>query len=299
MEHLSLKQLRLYPLTTHFTVKAVNLETSEIKISKDIVYFEYSTKYLSYLKHLNCQGFNVFFFPARQGGGRVDFLLDDLKKEGIDKLTRDGLKPLYILETSPSNFQAILRFNIAIEDKDEYLEINRILVKTYGADVGSIGTEHFFRLAGFTNRKEKYCQNGQYPFVKLTVSGGALDKSLLPVIPKKNKILKEYPTAPDPAGLGKKRQQQKNIPQPPARPGGEKKDNNSCDKYILGIYASGGLADISLLDWKVARIGLSRGFSESEIAASMRKYSPNLESRKKGHIDDYITRTIRNASARL
>ena len=296
MEHLSLKQLSLYPITTHFIVKAINLETGEIKVIKDIVYFEYSTKYLAYLKHLNCAGFNVFFFPAGAGGGRVDFLLDDVKKQDIDKLIADGLKPLYILETSPENWQAILRFDVNIQDKDEYLEINRYFVKKYNADAGSIGTEHFFRLAGYTNRKEKYCRNGQYPFVKLTVSGGALDKSLLPALT--NKILKEYPTAPDPAGLGKKRQQQKNIPQPPALPGGEKKDNNSCDKYILGIYTSGGLADISLLDWKVARIGLSRGFSESEIAASMRKYSPDIENRKKGHIEDYISRTIRNASAR-
>ena len=193
MEHLSLKQLNFYPLTTHFIVKAVNLETSEIKISKDIVYYEYSTKYLKYFKFLNMQGYNVFFLPARKGRGRVDFLLDDLKEESIDELIKDGLKPLYILETSPSNFQAILRFNIAIEDKDEYLEINRYFVKKYNADAGSIGTEHFFRLSGYTNRKGKYCRNGQYPFVKLTapVSGDALDKSLLPILPRKSKIPKK------------------------------------------------------------------------------------------------------------
>ena len=166
MEHLSLKQLSLYPITTHFSIKAVNFATGEIKIIKDIVYYQYSTKYLSYLKHLNCQGFNVFFFPARKGGVRVDFLLDDLSKQTIDQLINDNLKPLYYLETSPSNFQAILRFDVNIQDKDEYLEINRILVKTYGADVGSIGTEHFFRLTGYTNRKEKYKdKNGQYPLV--------------------------------------------------------------------------------------------------------------------------------------
>ena len=284
MEHSSLKQLSLYPITTHFSIRAVNFATGDIKISKDIVYYEY-TKYLKYFKFLNTQNFNVFFFPAAKGGGGcVDFLLDDISKQTIDQLINDNLKPLYYLETSPSpgNYQVILRFSAEI-DKDQYLEINRYFVKKYNADAGSIGTEHFFRLSGFTNRKEKYKdKNGQYPFVKLTapVSGGALalDKSLLPALT--NKILKEYPTTPRPCGSG------------------EKKDNNSCDKCILGIYTSGGLADISLLDWKVARIGLSRGFSQDEIAASMRKYSPDIENRKKGHIEDYLSRTIINASAR-
>ena len=73
MEHLSLKQLSLYPITTHFFVKAINLETDEIKVKKDIVYFEYSTKYLAYLKHLNCAGFNVFFFPRPAAGGACRF----------------------------------------------------------------------------------------------------------------------------------------------------------------------------------------------------------------------------------
>ena len=288
MEHLSLKQLSLYPITTHFIVKAVNLETGEIKVIKDIVYFEYSTKYLAYLKHLNCAGFNVFFFPRPAEGGRVDFLLDDLKKESIDELIKDGLKPLYILETSPANFQVILRFNTTIEDKDEYLEINRYFVKKYNADAGSIGTEHFFRLAGYTNRKEKYCRNGQYPFVRLTAATDepvVLDKSLLPILPRKSKI-------------PKKDNINTTAPLPPMA-AGEKKDNNSCDKYISATYnnfSKGG--DISLVDWKVTRLALAAGFSQDEIAAAIRKYSPNIETRKSGHIQDYILRTIRNASAR-
>ncbi len=278
MNHLSLKQLSLYHLTTLFEIKAVNLNSGEIKVIKDIVYLEYSTKYLKYLMFLNTKGFNIYFFPARKGGGCVDFLLDDLTEVGIDGLFRDGLKPLYYLETSPGNCQAILRFNASISDKVEYLAVNRHLVEKYNADPNSIGTEHFFRLSGFTNRKAKYLKNSLYPFIKLFVFGNTLDESLLPKV----KSSKKTPTAP--------RQ---------LRWQGKKEKNGRCDNFISAIYRAGGISDISRLDWKVVRIALQKGFSEIEIAAAIRKYSPNLEARKAGHVEDYLLRTIRNAALNL
>ena len=275
MEHSSLKQLSLYPLTTHFFVKAINLENGDIKTFKDIALFEYP-KLLKHLQYLNCNGFNVFFSPKPAGLGGVDFLLDDITRDGIEQLEQDGFKPVYYLETSPSNFQVVLRFNTNKIDKDEYLQINRYLVKKYCADSGSIGTEHYFRLAGFTNRKAKYCKNGQYPFVKLTVSTPTiLDKSLLSAMTQSKTT-----HTPQPCGFR-----------------GKKEKNGSCDNYISAIYNSaGGISDISRLDWKVSRMALSKGFSNDEIAASIRKYSPSLENRKRRHIDDYISRTIKNAS---
>ena len=273
MNYLSLKQLSLYPLTTRFEIKAVNINTGEIKVIKDIVYLEYSTKYLKYLKYLNLTGYNIYFFPARKGGGCADFLLDDLTPNGVKELFRDGLKPFYYLLTSPGNYQAILRFNASISDKAEYLAVNRRLVEKYNADRGSVGTEHFFRLAGFTNRKEKCLKDGQYPFVKLFVFSNIIDKNLLPL-----ELPKVTPTAP--------RQ---------LRWQGKKENNGGCDNYISAIYRAGGISDISRLDWKAARIALRKGFSESEIAAAIRRYSPNLEVRKAAHVEDYILRTIRNS----
>ncbi len=278
MNHPSLKQLSLYPLTTHFQVKAIRLDTGEIKVMRDIVYFEYATKYIKYLKFLNTQGFNIYFFPMPlAAGGRVDFLLDDLSHEKIKKLSQDGLKPLYYLETSPLNFQTVLRFNTIISNKEEYLAVNRYLVEKYDADFGSVGTEHFFRIAGFSNRKEKYVKSGKYPFVKLFNSGNIIDKNLLPELPKLT------PTAPRPGGRG----ENKTI------------KSSDCDKYVAAIYRNGDISDISRLDWKVMRMALQKGFIENEIAEAIRRHSPNLDSRKSGHIDDYIERTIRKAALSL
>ena len=275
MEHYSLKQLSLYPLTTQFTLKAINFTNGEIKVFKDtVVYFEYATKYLKYLQHLNTQGFNVFSLPAfALEGGCVDFFLDDISKNGIQILSSDSLKPLYYLETSPLNFQVILRFNTSIPDNAEYLAINRYLVEKYNADPGSIGTKHFFRLAGFTNRKEKHRKNtGYFPFVRLTVGGAVLDKSLLPHV------------AIAPVALAFEA----------GRRGG-----GNCDHYVRVIYLSGGESDMSKLDFKVARVASKKGFTENEIAAAIRRYSPNLQSRKAGHVEDYILRTIRKAALSL
>ncbi len=68
MEHQSLKELSLYPLTTHFSVKAINFVTNDIKVFKDIVLFEY-LKLLKHLQYLNCNGFNIFFPCLHSRGG--------------------------------------------------------------------------------------------------------------------------------------------------------------------------------------------------------------------------------------
>ena len=208
-----------------------------------------------------------FFYPPRGGCGYVDFLLDDLKGSGIDKLYADGLKPFYILETSPKNFQVILRFAPDVADKEEYLTINRFLVKKYNGDTGSIGTAHFFRLAGFTNRKEKYCCNGLYPFVKLSFEGNILNNDLLPKVEPLRSPKAVFRTFPV-CGKG-------------------------CSAYIAAIYQSGGFSDISSLDFKAAMYASRKGFSIEAIKDAMLKLSPDIENRKKGHVADYLLRTMK------
>jgi hypothetical protein len=277
MEHLSLKQLKLYPANSLFFVKAID-KSGKVKPMKDLTYDGYE-KYLQYLQHLNVNGFNIYFLPPKGGGcGFIDFLLDDLKIDGIQKLTADGLNPFYHLETSPKNFQVILRFNAVLENKEEYLAINRFFVKKYNADLGSIGTEHFFRLAGFTNQKEKYYRNGLYPFVKFYAyaAGNILSADLLP-----KSFFSTLPNAGRSCGFAIK----------------NNGNNGNCEAYIASIYYSNSnFTDVSRLDFKAACFGLEKGFSEDEVSAAILKYSPNIEIRKAGHISDYLARTVENAA---
>ena len=163
----SLEQLKLYPPDTVFTVKAKNFSTGEIKILKDQTAETYP-KSLSYLKYLNAAGFNIFLSPAI-GKGSVYVLLDDISQAVIDKLNQNGFGPYYFLETSHVNFQAIIKLSDNQIDKNLQTFISRQLTEFYGGDPNSTDISHFFRLAGFANRKEKYLNGGLYPFVKLNI----------------------------------------------------------------------------------------------------------------------------------
>ena len=66
--------------------------------------------------------------------------------------------------------------------------------------------------------------------------------------------------------------------------------------YIEKVYSSGNSDDISSLDFKAAFYGIRKGFTQDEIKAALLKLSPDIQVRKKGHIDDYLLRTIKNAS---
>ena len=284
----SIEQLKFYPPETRFTIKAKNFNDGRIKILKDISLDDY-LKSLKYLKYLNAQGYNVFFSPC-VAGGVVDVLLDDVKESTIRQLEKDGFEPLYYLETSPSNYQAIIRLSSSPLDKSIHGFISRQLADIYSADPNSSDVGHFFRLAGYTNRKEKYCcQNGLYPFVKLfpgrikVATKG--ETYISQVIQGIQSGFIELPSS--------------DIATPPALQAARKNGNMGCFAYVEKVYQSGSIDDISSLDFKAAMYASRKGFSIEAIKDAMLKLSPNIEQRKKGHINDYLDRTIDNALARL
>lgn len=295
MEHLSIEQLKFYPPETRFTIKAKNFNDGRIKILKDISLDDY-LKSLKYLKYLNAQGYNVFLSPKPlAAGGVVDVLLDDLPKATIEQLNIDGFEPLYHLETSPNNFQAIIRLSDSPIDRDMQTFISRQLADIYSADPNSSDVGHFFRLAGYTNRKEKYCcQNGLYPFVKLfpgrikvATKGETYISQVIQGIQSGFIELPSSDIATPPATQGEK---------------AERKTSSSsgCFEYVRKVYSGNDKAgDISSLDFKAAYYALRKSFSPDEIKAAIVKYSPDIQSRKNGHVDDYLDRTLKNALARL
>jgi hypothetical protein len=87
------------------------------------------------------------------------------------------------------------------------------------------------------------------------------------------------------------------IATPPAIKAG-KKEKKGCFQYIEKIYQTSNLSDLSAVDFKAVKYALKKGFDINDIKESIRQFSPNIESRKKGHIDDYLSRTINNAILR-
>ena len=279
MEHESFNQLSNYIENVKFTIMLLKFVNSR----KDIDRFEvnnsdYADK-LEFLSKSNEAGYNIYFSynMLNVNDQYIDFLLDDVNENMLFELLYTK-SILYFLETSPKNYQVVIRFNKNYQlNKDEYLNLSRYFVKKYGADRGATGL-HFFRLSGFTNRKDKYFVNNKYPKITYQNAGNILDLSNY--IEKNN--LKDV--------LNEKvitiKKENININQ---------SYNKECDDYVNTIYttqARNYSNSMSELDFKVVCLAKKKNYLKENIAFSIEKNSPNLQNRKSGHVKDYVNRTV-------
>jgi hypothetical protein len=110
----------------------------------------------------NAAGANVFITPLDPSARHV--LVDDLSKTNVADLQARGYEPATIIESSPGNYQAVLKVSSDLDARatnEWFKAVNREL-----GDPKITGLTHPFRLAGFQNRKEKHEQaGGRFPFV--------------------------------------------------------------------------------------------------------------------------------------
>ena len=126
---------------------------------------------IPWMRLQNLQGRNLYVRPH----GEHDLtMVDDLKRESIDRMFASGFKPAVVVETSPGNFQAWLKHSRTLS-KEVSTAAARTLAEDFGGDKGAADWRHFGRLAGFTNRKLKYqSAEGLFPFVRLHAADGAI-----------------------------------------------------------------------------------------------------------------------------
>jgi len=132
---------------------------------------------LSWLRRENMRGCNVYVRPvAWQGSAPASagiVLVDDLTREGVAQLHRDGLGPAVVTETSPRNYQAWVRLSPAPLAPALATQAARELATRYDGDPASADWRHYGRLAGLTNRKPSRVQpGGRSPYVLLHESSG-------------------------------------------------------------------------------------------------------------------------------
>jgi hypothetical protein len=127
---------------------------------------------IGWLRHQNRDGRNIYVRPK---GEHNLSLIDDLTLDAVAALARSGFAPAIVVETSPGNYQAWLKHSEQLS-KEEGTAAARALAERFGGDPGAADWRHFGRLAGFTNRKEKYCDGatGLYPFVKIVQASGTV-----------------------------------------------------------------------------------------------------------------------------
>jgi hypothetical protein len=126
---------------------------------------------VSWLRLKNAEGRHIYIRPA---GEHSLSLIDDASIQIVERLKSEGFAPAVVLETSPGNFQAWLRHGQILPKRLSTVAA-RLLASRYGGDLASADWRHYGRLAGFTNRKDKYRKtDGTFPYVRLHEATGVV-----------------------------------------------------------------------------------------------------------------------------
>ena len=119
------------------------------------------------LRQQNTHGRNIYLTPLSDTKHHI--LIDDLSKQTLDRLIKDGYKPAVLIESSVGNYQAIITID-KLNTQHDSAVANRIterLNKEYG-DPKLSGAEHAHRAPGFDNLKAKHQRDdGSYPTCRL------------------------------------------------------------------------------------------------------------------------------------
>lgn len=242
-----------------------------------------------WLKRMNAKGNDVYIRPAGEHGL---VLVDDLTADKISSMAKDGFPSAATIETSPGNYQAWVK----LSDKPLSADVRRVaaqaLAKHYDGDPNSADSRHYGRLAGFTNQKPQHARDGRQPYVLAhdcpgkpaeraqalleTVGQGLARVEAEKARSARLEALEGYKSPghgwySDP-GHEYRRQAQR----------------------LMRRY--GKTADFSRLDWMIATdMAKSGRFSAEGIAQAIEQHSPEVSTRKAGHVQDYARRTAEKA----
>ena len=278
---------------------AVNLKPLAIRMwsIEDIV------KNIRFLKAMNAKGYDIYVRCARTDSAGVEgnsglILLDDLSEESLNELEEE-YKPSVVIETSPKNFQALIRISDTRLPPDVASRIARALAKKFGADVGAATWCHFCRLAGFSNRKTRHKNAAGFgPKVvlhyaaKVLCAGGEKIVSWAVETLRRTRELERKRAADEHAAVQERMRSKQLLD-------GSRARDISLEQAFINAWAAVQPAkqdDRSARDYGAAKRLFLLGYTEAEIRMAMRLASPDIEKRKQGkHLDEYIIRTVSKA----
>ena len=197
--------------------------------------------------------------------------LDDIK---LNNFTAEQLKYITLIETSPNNYQGYIILDKELT-KNELKQVKLYFCNKYGTDRGSIDFTHLMRLPYFYSYKHKT------PFL---VNVKQYQTKILPIQPILNKI--------------NKLQTDNKIQHTKVK----KLNVNNIDietlkqiyneYFIKKIVEFRGQKDYNVIDFRF--LYYLYYFLDIDIEnIDLKNILYNLEERKKGHIEDYIDRTIK------
>jgi hypothetical protein len=241
--------------------------------------FDTLLRSVPWLRLKNLEGRNIYIRPS---GEHALSLIDDLSLQAVERLKSEGFAPSVILETSPRNFQTWL-YHGQILPKHLSTFAARLLASRFGGDPASADWRHYGRLAGFTNRKDKYKKmDGRFPYVRLHEAAGL-------VYPKADEFLAEVKTLYEVEQCA------------PARPRSLRRPwlcmsnlKTIADFRAKPVYAG----DHTRVDLAYAVYALSHVVPESEVRNALASRDLSHKGNRKRQ-QEYIDRTIKKARERI
>ena len=247
---------------------------------------------VGWLKRMNAQGNDIYVRPA---GDHGLVLVDDLTPAAVDRLQGEGFHPAVVTETSPGNLQAWLKVSVEPVAASHRTVLARGFAHDFGGDRNSADAQHYGRLAGFTNQKpERLLDNGRHPFVLLREWSGQVMAQAEVVLAKLDRFLDERAIRQE---QHTRRETIAAWQSPPGWPSwGRRRPLDEYRQQAQALQTRYPEPDWSQLDWMIAtRMAGSGQYTLSEITQAIVQGSPNLVTRKPGHLEDYAQRTAEKA----
>jgi hypothetical protein len=193
-------------------------------------------------------------------------LIDDIQDVETFKL-----RDFFLLWNTSNKFQAAFLLDRGVT-AEEVIKIQRMLIRAYGGDLGSLGASHNKKMPGFYNTK--YIES---PYMQIHYIGTRVLDA--------NYILEKYKEIYE-------KQEDKKIQQHILTTEQNMKQGQ-VKKTWRDFYNE--KQNESQADIAYAIYLIDRGYTDEEIAQALLLESHDIEIRKKGHLEDYLNRTLRAA----
>lgn len=244
------------------------------------------------MQRLQRRGENLYYTPLSDNKHHI--LVDDMDRESLDRLIRDGYHPAVVLESSPGNYQAIItvpKLGTA-HDKDVGNRLSDALNREYG-DPKLSGAIHPHRAPGYENRKPKHQrEDGSYPEVRLLK---AERRECVKALAMASRIDAEYQRQATLKAQQPERSKAKPALELAAASG------SAIDAYQLHYRdvlkrQRGGEVDLSRVDSMIAVRMRVTGHDQAAIEGAIRQCAPAIRQKDEGRDwNDYAQRTARYA----
>ena len=244
------------------------------------------------MQRLQRRGENLYYTPLSDKKHHI--LIDDMNREKLERLIKDGYQPAAVLESSPGNYQAIITVPKlgTPHDKDVGNRLSDALNREYG-DPKLSGAIHPHRAPGYENRKPKHQrEDGSYPEVRLLK---AERRECVKALALSSQIDAEYQRQ---AAL-KAQQPERSRAKPAlelAAASGSAIDAYQRHYRDVLKRQRGGEVDLSRVDSMIAVRMRVTGHDQAAIEGAIRQCAPATRQKDEGRDwNDYAQRTARYA----